>query len=565
MSATIAPGSIAYIAVDQYKAKVVKKEAAAKGRKKGKAWRNAALLWGDSVYVRKITGSMAEVSAKGHRLKIPVNKLTTTGILSLWQIDVGQGDATLMRFPDDTWGMVDVGPARSGFINTNSARTSEDFLKWIAFQDNNWRFEGAAKDDTFHLDWLVITHPDEDHFGAGREMMKNLGKYWSIGTVYHNGMGRFSGEAISEYEPATDEYERLPGFSQLGTIDGPSDDQLFVTSLIDHFGDVGRLLEAARNRSWTLSRTNYAKFLKGLYEHREGAVGKLKRLSDRSDGSALGSGGVTVKVLGPIEESMNGRPALRYLDNNSADKRTYYSLHGPSLTRNGQSVVLRFDFGDVHILLTGDLNFKSQALLQQRWEPDEFSCHVAKACHHGSEDISWRFLRAMSPVATMFSSGDQETHVHPRALILGLSGALSPMMKVRTKGSPSSGPKQKFRTQRFEGFSEEQVFAPLLYSTELSRSVRLRSDMRPYQRSKTEAGEWHYEKVGNPYLKGNKADDDFVPFSNVRVVDQLTYGLVNVRTDGHRVLMAVLEEGKPERPEFHVESFVPSDFVRMED
>ena len=75
---------------------------------------------------------------------------------------------------------------------------------------------------------------------------------------------------------------------------------------------------------------------------------------------------------------------------------------------------------EVRILMTGDLNFRSQALLLKRWPAHEFACHVGKACHHGADDISWKFLKAMSPIATLFSSGDQETHVHPRALVMGM-------------------------------------------------------------------------------------------------------------------------------------------------
>lgn len=190
-------------------------------------------------------------------------------------------------------------------------------------------------------------------------------------------------------------------------------------------------------------------------------------------------------------------------------------------------------------------------------------CDVAKACHHGSEDISWRFMEKMSPIATMFSCGDQETHVHPRALVLGMSGALSPLTRLRTENSPASGPDQRFQKRRFEGFSEEKIFAPLLYSTELSRSTSLRSDMRPYSRSRNEEGEWEYEKLKGVYLKGERKNDRAIHIGGVRIADQLTYGLINVRTDGDRVLMAVMEEGNQKDPRFHCETFRPAALVRL--
>ena len=170
----------------------------------------------------------------------------------------------------------------------------------------------------------------------------------------------------------------------------------------------------------------------------------------------------------------------------------------------------------------------------------------------------------MSPVATMFSSGDQETHVHPRALVLGMCGALSPLMKRRTDDSPESGPDQEFEERKFAGFTEEKIFAPLLYSTELSRSTSLRSDMKTYSRSRNEAGDWEYKSLRGVYLKGGRDKDRYLRLGQVRIADALTYGLINVRTDGNKVLMAVMEEGNQSNPKFHVETFYPRELVRVE-
>lgn len=114
-------------------------------------------------------------------------------------------------------------------------------------------------------------------------------------------------------------------------------------------------------------------------------------------------------------------------------------------------------------LLTEDLNLKSHALLLKHISPAEFSCHFAKACHHGSEQVSSTFLQAMSPWATMFSSGDNEPYAHPRARALGLTGAFG---KVRSRGK-----------NRYLGLMEDRHVTPLTYSTELSRSIEL---FRPY-------------------------------------------------------------------------------------
>lgn len=551
MPETFAVNTVAYIGVDSVNAEVIAQEDPAKGRRKKRAWTKAAMLWGDAVFIRKIEGEWAEVSAKGHRLRLKLDKLTTEGILSLWQVDCGQGDAALLRFPDGTFAAIDMGPPRGGLINSNSGRIALDFFKWIAFDDNNWRFEGENAEEPFHLEWVVLTHPDEDHAGGAKEFVGKLGEHWSVGTLFHSGLGRFKGE-VRRQEPASGSEPEQPGFGQLGPVRGGAEGELYLSQLIDGAADIEAFSDATSSRPWFLSG-NYADILKGSASHVGSAVGDITRLSHRSDGASLSRGGVGIKVLGPVEGAVGGTPALRYLDENNVG-----DLKGPSLSRNGHSVVLRLDFGDVRFLMTGDLNFRSHALLLQQWPAGEFSCHVGKACHHGSEDISWKFLQAMDPLAVMFSSGDQEAHVHPRALALGLSGAFSRRFKRRT--SAADAEEQTFETEAFAGFEEPKLFSPLLYSTELSRSARLRTDLKAYKRKETPEGE-DYEDLGGVHFKGPGEDDQYVAQRDVWIVDRLTYGLINVRTDGKTVVIAVLEEGS--EPEYHIEKFTPSKLVPL--
>ncbi len=558
--ANIKVGDVAYVAVDQFQAKVLKKEKDAKrpwNRKE--AWKKAALIWGDVVYVRKILGSRALVSAKGHLLDVPKRNLTDKAILNIWQIDCGQGDAALIRFPNGKWAAIDLGPSRHGFINSNSGRTAIDFIKWVAFEDNNWMFEGANKGAPFHFDWIVFTHPDEDHIGAGKEFTAKLGKWWSVGTVYHSGIGRFKGGQYKKFNALARSESERKGLSQLGEIDGESNDKLFISTVINDWNDIEEYQKMTSRRKWYL-KGNYADILKQMLNESGKSVKNLQRLSHKSGGKDISGGDVKIKVLGPIEEKIprSNKVGFRYFDENKTSG--YYNLEKPSLSRNGHSVVLRLDYIDVRILMTGDLNFKSQALLLQNWENEEFKCHVAKACHHGSEDISWKFLKAMSPLATMFSSGDQETHVHPRALVLGLSGGFGPLMRWN---KPKKNGNSEVVSETFNGFKEEKLFTPLLYSTELSRSVRLRTDMKAYIQEKRSDGTKIHKKADGIYLKGNKKDDKPLKLNQVRVVDKIKYGLINLRTDGKTIMMAVLEEGNSKTPKFHIEKFTPSELVEL--
>jgi len=145
------------------------------------------------------------------------------------------------------------------------------------------------------------------------------------------------------------------------------------------------------------------------------------------------------------------------------------------------------------------------------------------------------FLQAMGPWATMISSGDNEGYAHPRALMLGLTGAASPLQAKSGK-------------KKYLGFEEPDYVAPLLYSTELSRSVRLREPQRALDKDdKTVPKARLQAKKASGASGGITEDLDYW-----LLADDLTFGLINVRTDGERVRMAVLKE---DQASFQVESF----------
>ena len=471
-----------------------------------------ALLWGDPVYVIGIAGGKATVSAKGHHLELALDELMDTPLLSVFQIDVGQGDGALVHFPDNRWMMVDGGPPKT---SSNSGKIAADFVDWKMFVDQSWRKEFSFGGPRFVLDGIVCTHPDEDHYGGFQTMTKRVRSgVLEYGTVFHCGLGRFSGQARA--------FAGGEGFGQLGEVRGTALPDAYVTTVLDDFDDVREFATETPGRPWKLTG-GYARWLQGLAELEGSGVGSLKRAHrglGHLPGYAPADGPASVNVLGPVEEPLDGEPALRYLDAAGVS-----SMKQPSLTRNGHSVVLRIDYGRVRILLTGDLNFRSQAVLLKHVAADEFDCHVAKACHHGSEDVSSTFLQAMSPWATLISSGDNESYAHPRAKMLGLTGALN---QLRKEGGQN----------RFLGLAEDRYAAPLMYSTELSRSIELFDCFAVFDQENRRVLKASLQAVG----RGKRAEGVRAPFRDWLLGTQMVYGLINVRTDGRRILLGVLKE-----------------------
>src|SRR5215813_10694529 len=129
----IQAGTLAYYAKTAGSYKPLKAAANFKTTK-----RRVALLWGDEMYVISISEGHATVSAKGHHLRIPTADLRDSPLLSIYQIDCGQGDSALVHFPDGFWMMIDGGPARDW---SNSGKIAADFLRWKMFVDQSWKNE----------------------------------------------------------------------------------------------------------------------------------------------------------------------------------------------------------------------------------------------------------------------------------------------------------------------------------------------------------------------------------------------------------------------------------------
>ena len=235
---------------------------------------------------------------------------------------------------------------------------------------------------------------------------------------------------------------------------------------------------------------------------------EIRRLAygDHDVFNLLAKEGIRVLVLGPIVEEVDGTPALPYLHTESGN---YSASH----TVNGHSIVLKLSYGNVRFLFGADLNAESEASLLARARSDNLSLasEVLKVPHHGSADFSPRMLEAVRPTVSVISSGDEsqsKEYIHPRA---GLVGALGK-------------------------YSHLTVEKPLIYVTEMVA---------------------FFDRVGRASIHkmtgSGKESEEGIETSNAYI--KKVFGIVHVRTDGERVLVAT-HGGKPGQKEsyaFHVD------------
>jgi hypothetical protein len=205
--------------------------------------------------------------------------------------------------------------------------------------------------------------------------------------------------------------------------------------------------------------------------------------------------GLSFQVLGPVESSIGGQPALEVLRN---PKHKQSASH----TINGHSVVLRLTFGKVRMLLGGDLNISgSEKLLAHARGRDvatSLQSEILKVPHHGSHEFSNDFLAAVAPVISVVSSGDENAakeFVHPRANLMA------------SLGRHSRGPE------------------PLVFSTELAAFFAYRGGIQPERHRRAGGG-------GLEDLPASRRRGFFFAFERLR------FGAIRVRTDGVRVFVA---------------------------
>jgi beta-lactamase superfamily II metal-dependent hydrolase len=469
------------------------------------------LLWGDGVKIlvpNSASGLRSRISARGKTGWIDKTALGGKSLLEYYFIDVGQGDGVLIKTPDFRHILIDAGYPRSA---QPTGKSGADFV--------DWKFAKDYGTDTIRLDAMISSHIDWDHHGGLNDILDVAQiseldcQQITVEAFYHSGLSHwkaFGGvpEGLGPFTPKT-----------------PASAKKWFTRLLDD-----RIsCDAAVNGQGPQVRGTWGKLIKNVVSAKraDGAPTVIVRMS-HNVGWLPGfpaNGQLGVKVLGPVEEIAAGAPALRRLGSEQGQNT------------NGTSVLLRFDYGKSRTLLTGDLNKRAHQMLLEHYDGSEgeFACDVAKSCHHGSDDVSYAFMNHVKAACTVISSGDAEGHDHPRPKIVAASGL--------------SG---------YATFKDDELVTPLVYSTELARSITVGPaeflDATGVGGALTQGAALSDIKIGYKFTppgalnpsKGTKTLD------KARVMHKLIYGLVNVRTNGTRILAATMNEGDGS---FSVKSF----------
>jgi beta-lactamase superfamily II metal-dependent hydrolase len=443
------------------------------------------LLWGDLVTPVDNTGSnqsFIKVTARGKTGYICKEHIGNESLLELYFIDVGQGDGILIKTPDERHIMIDGGYKRSA---QQSGKNTADFVDWKFSRDYGLK--------EMVLDAMISTHNDADHYGGLWDLINpNEQSELNIDSAKVN---------VKKFYHTGVAWLKKDGKRSLGPIKDKK-----LTLLVNDLPDIKKMLTNGQE-GYTF-QGDWASFMQCIVDR--GIVSQ--RISNKTQSLIeFDSSDFSIKVLSPLEYDYNGSPA-------------YENLGVASKNTNGHSISLRIDYKSVKIFLAGDLNAESQKRILNIYKDNikELACDVAKSCHHGSEDCSFEFLTHLSASATIISSGDAEGHNHPRPSIVAASAITGHKL-----------------------INNDKIITPLVYSTEISRSYKIGSMEKLYLiNTKQTLGKKTdinvtYKEINAGDLKPTTKTKSFW---DKKIVGGIIYGLVNVRTDGKKILCATLSE-----------------------
>ena len=457
------------------------------------------VLWGDWLDVEETNPPSANYIVNWHNwnrdtggtwtepFTVAKRNCRATPLLEMIFLDVGQGDGCIVSVPDGNSHkvmIVDAGQ-RSNMLN---------FLRW--------KTRGFRVDTKFHA--AIITHPDQDHYLGFQPVFDQPQIQFS--EVWHNGL----------VERQTPEDADPIGPRVNGYCTDVIADEAALRQLLNDPARRGR--KKYPKLMWTAlsDQTRFAKISMMSTSTAEQKDGR-GWLPGFAPGNPTGT---TIEVLGPVPEPDPATSALRLRVFDDAAPGTKFK---PGKTKNGHSIILRLQHGHFSVVFGGDLNALAEDYLLRHYGNVGASAPLAdaistararlgadllKCCHHGSADVTDEFVQAVNPFAFVVSSGDNETHVHPRPEILGLLG------------KNGRGPR------------------PAILSTELQRSSPEKMKLSKGEVERLETLMAAFGAAADDTLRAaaKKKIETFWANRMRRLVT--VYGAINIRTDGDRLIAA---------------------------
>ncbi len=491
-----------------------------------KTSKNAAnhLLLGDYLkYLGETNGDWAKVKCRGDEGWLKTAWFAEQRLLEINFIDIGQGDGCHIVTPDDEVILIDAGEGE-GF----AGKGGDNMARFIS-----WRYNLRCRSDAaapFDIEHAVITHPDLDHYFGFYSLFCH--PKLNFKTISHNGIVERPLAGADQSIWMYDLGMKVPPLARKKTY--------HLWDTVRTHQDMIDLLDAHPT-----TQKYYLKTLRTARDNNPNVQFKFINQAQKYFAQYNHNHELQIEVLAPITEDVTF---------NGQTRECLVKLGNEGETKNGHSVVFKLRFGKLKVLLGGDLNAKSQDYIAQYYADidtkmsdleeeiraireelsssgmsvdarkameqrlDEhhklldliitktrgvFQCDIAKACHHGASDVLDSFLKAINPIATVISSGDQESHSHPRPDALGAFGKAS-------------------RGHR-----------PLIFSTELARSSHEFSyPIKSYEKLKALDAK---KAAATTQAEKDAIQQQMEEFRDSNVAK---YGMITIRTDGERVIIA---------------------------
>ena len=424
------------------------------------------------------------------------------GVLKLSMVDVQQGDGMVIETPPD-----ENGETHLVFIDGGDNKL---FARHVAAR---YRHRQSSAANPLEVDLILITHGDADHFEGLTEIRRSETEkdisdrkrlFIHPRRVYHNGLVK-APSSVAEEE----------GLGRTVEVEGGP----VIVDLYDDPRDAPAEMQNGPFKRWGQTLTHW---------EQRGEI-TFRRVAHGMDANELFGflSPVRVEIQGPfttrVTDPQDGeekdalpffhqprKSALIHLEEGTEPSTRPVSV---SHTINGHSVALRLTHGNVRFNLTGDLNQESMALMRQRLDLDELEAEIIKAPHHGSADFDFQALKAMRPVVSLISSGDESTskeHIHPRATL------------VSALGKVSRGETGLVLCTELAAF-----FAKRDHSHERPRIAKFYEGEEPITRADLRK---FYSAVMRT-AEEEKALPSYFGF------ERTNFGIIHVRTDGERVLV----------------------------